>query len=246
LSKYVQSQSDLLRHFRAQLRFMQKSCDAFDDGDEDEAARLATALRLLLDERRSQRSLMGQIGLLDTTPFISSVLEHDPKNLVPNSGLILLAKIDDKWKYEPILDSLERHRALRFNDWWNETVFSDLNKNEFTRKELVRSMADQDGGAHVDPTLGEKYACLSRQGALGHSNKMGEVSCQIRTPVGVSRALDHSNVAVEEGAQMLRPELAGMRQIAHEVLKSLVPGYKKLGKSGGARVQLVGFFLPES
>lgn len=202
---------------------MQKSCDAFDDGDEDEAARLATALRLLLDERRSQRSLMGQIGLLDTTPFISSVLEHDPKNLVPNSGLILLAKIDDKWKYELILDSLERHRALRFNDWWNETVFSDLNKNEFTRKELVRSMADQDGGAHVDPTLGEKYACLSRQGALGHSN-----------------------VAVEEGAQMLRPELAGMRQIAHEVLKSLVPGYKKLGKSGGARVQLVGFFLPES
>jgi hypothetical protein len=248
LVDYVKSQSELESQYETQLRFLQRSCDAFDDGDEAEAARLSATLRILLDERRNMHPLMGQLGRLDTTLFFSTVREHDPKNLAPNSGLLLLAKVDgqDKWKHEPILDSFDCPRKLPFNDWWNETVFSDLGKNEFTRKELVRSMADQDGGAHVDPTLNEKFAGLSRIGTLGHSTSKGSASCQIGSKVGVSMPLDRTSMEGEEHHDpMLFPELAGVRQIAHEVLKSLVPGYKKASKTDGARVQFLGFYLPE-
>jgi hypothetical protein len=44
-------------------------------------------------------------------------------------------------------------RWLQFPHWWNEVIFVDGARAELTRRDLVLAVANQDGGAHVVPTL---------------------------------------------------------------------------------------------
>ena len=87
---------------------------------------------------------------------------------------------------------------VNFDTWWNKIVFVDNQGRKLTRKDLVLSVAEQDGGVHVDPALNLPYAAVSRSNSL-------------------------SWVTFAEGSfqPMDDPVPAAMRQIAHEVLKSL-------------------------
>ena len=69
----------------------------------------------------------------------------------------------------------------------------------YSRRELVENVANTDGGAHVDPDLEEAYMDLSRNNSLGWLFSDGNI----------------------DEAFGGRPELACMRQIAHEVLLTL-------------------------
>jgi hypothetical protein len=101
-------------------------------------------------------------------------------------------------------DDASWFRWLDFNNWWNTVIFVYEGGRQLTRKDLVLAVSNQDGGAHVDPALNENYARLSRLNALGRftSDETGMV------PLGDA-------------------ELVSVRQIAHELLKSLKPGYVK-------------------
>ncbi len=59
------------------------------------------------------------------------------------------------------------HRWIKFDESWNEVIFVDRERRTVTRSELVRFIANKDGGAHVDPLLQEIYADLSRGNSLG-------------------------------------------------------------------------------
>ncbi len=84
-------------------------------------------------------------------------------------------------------------------EWWNSPILKDKWGRTFCRRELVLNVADTDGGAHVDPELEEAYMAISRENSLGWVFNIG----------GKDSAL--------EG----RPELACMRQIAHELLATV-------------------------
>jgi hypothetical protein len=87
-----------------------------------------------------------------------------------------------------------------FTQWWDKKiVIRDNQKNTFTRKDLVLTIANTEGGAHVDPNLDQAYANLSRFHSLGWKFFRGDV------------AEDFKN----------NPVLSSIRQIAHEVLKTL-------------------------
>ena len=87
-------------------------------------------------------------------------------------------------------------RQVRFPDWWNAPVLKDKQGRKLSRRELVRHVTDTDGGAHVDPDLDQAYMDISRNNSLGWTFGNRDVM----------QALSG------------RPELAAMRQIAHEVL----------------------------
>jgi len=70
---------------------------------------------------------------------------------------------------------------------------------------LILTAANQDGGAHVDPALDEVYADLSERNSLAWIANDGQG--------------EHP---------MEGPEKVAIRQIAHEALKSLKPGYMKM------------------
>lgn len=196
-----QAASDLERHLADQLRFLESSAAAFDSGFEGEARRLAVVIRVLVHDTKQSKSLLGLLGR-KAMGFYDSALDVNPNNVMTHSGLTAMRLTaggpNAGGKYIALLDgTIASHRPVTFDQWWNKVVIVDDQRHTITRKELVLAVANTDGGAHVDPNLDEKYARLSRGNSLAW--------------------IWHD----ERGDRPMEgPELAAVRQIAHEVLKS--------------------------
>lgn len=213
--KHIQSESELRGHFDDHLRFIQSSADAFDNGFESEAKRMAASIRVLVHDTKNSHSLLKQLSI--STPFYDSSVQVNPENVASHIGLLgmRLSQAKGEFYYAPLDEvSISDANTVDFDAWWNAIVFVDQKKNEFSRRQVVLSVAEQDGGAHVDPSLNAAYSDLSRNNSLGW---MHVSAGQEATPV--------------EG-----PEKMAVRQIAHEVLKTFVPGYSKLPNLEGAAV----------
>jgi hypothetical protein len=204
MTVHQQSEEELKAHLEDQISFLRASADAYDSGFEGEAKRIAVAIRVLMHDTRQSTSLLSQLGL-KSGHFLDTSLPISPDNMTPHSGLIVTAMGSGGAKYcAPLDDGIDQPTLRDFDQWWNTPVFVDSQKRDVSRKELVLAVANQDGGAHVDPALDRKYADLSRGNSLGWNFTDG------------SR---------EEA--MGGPEKAALRQICHEVLKTLLPGYEK-------------------
>lgn len=206
-----QTHQELESHLKEQLDFLQSSCDSYDSGNHAEGKRIAATLRLLLHDTNSSKSLTNQLGLKDQS-FLStcSELSVDPMVKTSETGLINVFLGDDSPTFYVPLDAASDKKDLTFEDWWNEVIIIDPEENKFFRKDIVLAIANQDGGAHVDPTLKSEYASLSRKNSLGRMMQKD----------GKWQALE-------------TPELATVRQIGHEVLKTLIKDYSKQPISRG-------------
>ncbi|WP_243439235.1 YecA family protein [Fundidesulfovibrio soli] len=201
-SKISLTKADLEKKLHQQLEYIQRSAELFDAGHEDEAIRLAVPIRVLVHQTKHSHSLLDQLGMKGVKFFDSSfVLIRE--SLVPHSGLVFMDGAEAK--FIPPLDmaGLE-FRKVDFEDWWNGNVFRDSNDNLYTRKNLILTAADQDGGAHVDPALEHIYEGLLRKNTHGWNSKDQDGKDVFWSPVYPS-----------------------IRQIAHEVLKTLIDGYGK-------------------
>ena len=196
--------TELEKKLEEQIRYLQRSAEIYDQGNEDEAPRLATTLRVLLHDSAHSKSLLGQLNKKNI-PFYDSAVPFDPQNVSPFGGLVNIS-LGASAKYLPMFDNcLNGMRKLEFSEWWTRTIFCDKERRQLSRKAVILTAANQDGGAHVDPQLDDTYAALSKDGSLGW--------------------IAHD----KEGFHPIKqPERAAIRQIAHEVLKSLIPGYSKV------------------
>ncbi len=201
MSRVVQTPDDLEEHLRDHVSFLKASSDAFDTGNTGEAKRIAVSLRVMFHDTKNSHSLLGLLNKLSGS-FISTALPFDPGNLSTHGGLIMTAMWGAATTYYAPLDDCITYRWLGFDDWWNEVVFLDDKRETLTRRDLVLTVANQDGGAHVDPALSEKYARLSRHNSLGWVLAPGDL------PIP-------------------NAERAAIRQISHEVLKTLDPSYSR-------------------
>jgi hypothetical protein len=223
----TQSSQELKRHLEEHIQFLLSSADAFDRGFEGEAKRLAVSLRVLLHDTRGSKSLFGQLGEKDRL-FVDTSTPVQEDSLSSHCGLAMISATNSGAKYVPMLDTaiMGTNRCIPFEEWWNATIFVDKNRRRMSRKDLILSMADQDGGAHVDPSLNEKYGAVSRQNALGWVQSNGKVDRPLQGP-----------------------EKASVRQISHEVLKTLLPEYSKAGPDSPAGGTIFGgeafFSLPQ-
>src|SRR5262249_6171302 len=85
-------------------------------------------------------------------------------------------------------------------DWWHQEIFRDAQQRVLTRKTLVASLRDQDGGSHFDSDLTEPaYRGVAKENSAGG---------HFRSKAG--------DMPVAPG-----PRLASMRQIAWELNASL-------------------------
>ena len=135
-------------------------------------------------------------------------------NILPYSGLIANYGSAESVKYVPLLDETANSvKMVSFNDWWTAVAFVDSKNRPFSRQTLVLTAANQDGGAHVDPALNSEYEALSKKNAMG--------------------AWFASHAGAEPIAS---PERAAIRQIAHELLRTLKPGYSKIVQRDGLMV----------
>ena len=197
-----QSLDELRAHLQEQLAFLEASAQSFDAGFHGEAKRLAVTIRLLVHDTAHSRSLLSQLDM-KRTQFVDTAAPMNPRNLLTEASLVGIAMGPGGAKYFPLLDGHPLgERLTDFAKWWETPVLRDKSRTLFTRRELVLTAANQAGGAHVDPALDAAYAALTRK------NSMGWV--------------------VESGTRespVLGAELATVRQIAHEVLKTLQESY---------------------
>ena len=211
---YQQTADELRRQLEDQIGFLKGSAESYDNGFEGEARRLALSIRVLVHDKKRSKSLLTLLGLKGT-PFFSSAHPVVADNKFSHMGLVYMAMAPNgKSKFIPLLDGYTKEAAghCPFDAWWDEAVVIDVQGNSFSRRQCILSVADQDGGAHVDPHLNEAYAALSRKNALGWLQP---------SPSG--------------GKAIPDVIFASVRQIAHEVLMTLEPGYSKAKKSmGGA------------
>jgi hypothetical protein len=200
--RVIRPKDELKRELIEQLQLLKHSCAAFDRGLEAVGKHIALTIRLLIHERGQSRALLDQLALRPAY-FLDSAGPFRPENLVTEMNLVSIQmRTGFAPRYRPLISGGERPlpmRQVRFADWWNNPVLRDIKKRTFSRRELVLHVADTDGGAHVDPELDEAYMAISRDNSLGW----------VFTDGDVTKAL--------EG----RPELACMRQIAHEILSTV-------------------------
>lgn len=192
----TQSRRDLVFLLREQIQFLEASAHAYDSGFEGEAKRLAVVLRVLLHDTKSSHSLVGTLGIKDALKFWD-VVGAPPDDAIAFVGLSM-GFGEQGIRYFPKLG--EPTRRLSFGDWWSALILIQrVTGVQFSRGEAILSLAETDGGAHVDPALGQSYAELSRSNSFGWEVWRG----------------------AGKGVVENSPALPIVRQAAHEVLGTL-------------------------
>lgn len=152
---------DLFSHLQRQLDFIDRSCDAYDRGYPDEAIRIAQQVRVLIHQTSKSTSLLTQLGatqirLLTTVPPISSrTIFFDGISTCSvrgdHDGNPSEAKVGARLGEGPPVRKL-----FPVDAWWNQPLYV-RNDIRVTRKNLVLTAANKDGGAHIDPNLTREY-----------------------------------------------------------------------------------------
>jgi len=200
-----QSDAELREHLQEQVGFILVSVEEFHRGKQAEAKRMATAIRVLVHDTDRSDSVLSQLGLKHR------ILYYDTGTTVTDPGIasafslaamtMTITKDGPKTFWSPSLDphdDLAGCTCRPFSSWWTRPVVKDNLGEFFCRRDFVLGLANKDGGAHVDPVLGDAYGQLTRHGSLGW-----------RTDT-------------EDGPQAISGlELACVRQVAHELLVSL-------------------------
>lgn len=172
--KIKRSNDDLIDRLKEQLGFLKESCKAYDNGSENEAKRIALSLRILLHDTKNSESLLKQLAIKDTIMFLDTALDYNENNLVQSSCLTYMRAFSNgknpSAKVIPLLGEYicfhTQSNYKNFSDWWNSVVIDDRIQ-KFTRKDLILSTANTDGGSHVDPELPKDYHNLTRNNSMG-------------------------------------------------------------------------------
>jgi len=199
--------NDLASQLDDQIRLLKSSADAFDQGETAEAKRLALGVRILVHDTGRSRSLLTLLGRKANLLLLDTAIPVSPSSASSHFGLAMVAaKTGGGGTPIAFLDGGPRQPSLvRFQDWWNGVVFVDSQGRSFSRQDLVLIVADQDGGAHVDPKLESDYIDLTRRNSLGW--RYGHPATT--------------------GSPLPDFVPASIRQIAHEVIRTLDTSYTK-------------------
>lgn len=161
-NKIHRSEQDLYNELEEQIYFLESSIINFDQGHFEEAKRIATTLRVLLHDTPSSRSLLQQIGVKDKLWFFDVARYYDGRNLLSDDLLLNILA--------PRLSITDKTPAKHFKEWWEQQVVMStggMNPTTYTRKQLVLFLANQDGGAHVDPEINKEYYEITRNNKYG-------------------------------------------------------------------------------
>lgn len=186
-----------------QIGFLRSSCEAFDEGKTAEAARIATCVRVLINDSRTSTSLLTHLGQRGKVR-ITTQCERIAPDLYPGQSVLayLATYRGSAWYLPRAYDEVLRThlRSVSIEEWWTEGVGLKADGESFDRRTLTLAVANQDGGAHVDARLEESYFNLSRTNSLGWTvHHEGE-------PVG------------SPGLPMPNPVPVYMRQIGQDLL----------------------------
>lgn len=161
------NQERFIEQLRRQLNFIRASCESFDRGEFVEGMRISVHLRTLFHDTRNSTSLLShlnskQIKILSTVKPIDGCQYADPmigfsnagarQGLMPNCYL-------DFMRFE--------YYDLPVEKWWNQLI-RKIGDNSLSRRNMVLTLANQDGGAHVDSEVDINYQYFNSHSKIIH------------------------------------------------------------------------------
>lgn len=212
MTKIKQTKDDLIKYLDEQLEMLILLSDAYDQGKTIAAKQIATIIRILLHDTEKSHSLLSQLELKSSSFFDSCTpIENETGStgLVRSgsyAGLVGVS-VGSSTGYIPYLDDGPGNcfGNVSFDEFWNRVVLIDGGNESFTREYIITKVANQDGGAHVGPEIDKKYASLVRNNSMGWK----------------------VNLNNSEPKDLKGVELATVRQIGHELIRTLKPDYPK-------------------
>jgi len=171
---------------RQQVRVLLDAAKRFDLGGPnagDEALAMAIRLRTLL-HKGSDPSGLKRAGHLDSMRFCNSV------GVPPKAGSLFIGALqqvinlrpaggEQHVSFKPALDhhirqltpgqqAVQLMNAPTFEDWWTAVLVRDIGQRQF----IVKTVANKDGGGHLDPRLPDDYLAVSRGPGFGLSMRI--------------------------------------------------------------------------
>jgi len=113
---------------------------------------------VLFHQTKFSEALLQQMKVRETISILSTFSEM---NRLSSEGFKRYVLFPGELSLDGLRPCLGRGDIQRFvtaSDWWNEIVLG----NDLSRKDVTLSAANQDGGAHVDPTPNEKTMFLKQ------------------------------------------------------------------------------------
>lgn len=210
MDKINLSKQDLLNHLHENIGFLKKSSESFDSGFIAEAKRLAVVIRVLVHDTGRSKSLLSQLDYKNSMEFYDTAIKYNPDNLAEHVGLTCYKfQSEGSSHFAPLEMSKEMpgrsNSFVDFNHWWNEIIIKDGNGIIYSREDLVKFLANKDGGAHVDPKINKDFKELKKD---EHGTRLGWVDVK-NTDKGI----------LKKGISDI--DLHSVRQIAYELIKSI-------------------------
>ncbi len=187
-------------------------CENYDHSEKDILSlSISTAIRVLVHDTKFSISLLSHLGKKNVL-FLST--NHVHQNQPIHLGLVRRINVgvnDGKGgeaKYWPLCDERyfsapKESQFIEFNAWWNEEKVFESVESSLTRRDLILSVANKDGGAHFETKVQKKYDDF-RHSWSGGSTLVGNNSGHLR---------GYDNM----------PIYPAVRQIGHELLSTLKP-----------------------
>jgi hypothetical protein len=142
-------------HLARQLRFIERSCEVYDEGYTDEAIQIAVRIRIILHQGgKKSRSLLqhlnsGRIPLLTTSegaPERPDLLQYDGLGSLRTSS-------DGKGVtsvYGPGEGNALHREYIKADIWWKQVVLF-AEKTPYSRRDIALGVAEQEGGRTLPP-----------------------------------------------------------------------------------------------
>jgi hypothetical protein len=197
----------LIKKLKDQLELLRMLGEAFDSGSRVVAYPLATTIRVLVHRTGSSHALLAQLDELSKMPFLDTALPVNPRNMLKSHGGLVIMKMTSgtgiEWvprKEVPPVPLAQPH-DIPFRSWWENDITRDSIGNLWSRRNLVLSIANKEGGAHIDPAQPLDIHAIEEENSMGWT---------------YNDALIHDQPASNG------PLLPSIRQIAYEVELSIM------------------------
>ncbi len=189
---------DFTAHLKRQLAFLERSTTAYDAGLHDEAIRMAVVMRVLMHQTANSTSLLTHLNAEQV--LLLSTTTGDTPGTVFFFGLGTMRMGPEGFSYYAGLGDGAVKHLMPAPKWWAQVVYVLGPDIRLSRKKIVLSAANQDGGAHVDEKLSREYQELSSTGGLG-------------TFTTIRDGLEHAE-------PVTNAHFVAIRQMAYELLQS--------------------------
>ena len=163
---------EIVRALATQRHHMAASSTAYDAGDKSEALRLATIMCNIVHDAGRTRSILSLLGLKTKIVFMASGHEitEEIRRIVdrftPLTELERYPKGGRDPEFVPVSTFFKNRgmhpflRELPFEEWWQKDVIffegGNLARRELTRKRLVFTLRNQEGGSHFDSQVRDR------------------------------------------------------------------------------------------